>query len=122
MSESFVKRWVKEAFGAGLVGKVTVPKRLRELFDVKDEDYVRLALVEVLKRNISLEGFNAEGFEENFNWFGKLACWHCVVPEAVWLRDHIKKLKEAIRRNEEEMREVHLLGVYWSGAKTAIMV
>jgi len=101
LSESFVKRWVKEAFGAGLVGKVTVPKRLRELFDVKDEDYVRLALVEVLKRNISLEGFNAEGFEENFNWFGKLACWHCVVPEAVWLRDHIKKLKEAIRRNEE---------------------
>ncbi len=32
-------------------GKVTVPKRLRELFDVKDGDYVRLALVEVLKRD-----------------------------------------------------------------------
>lgn len=31
-------------------GKVTVPKRLRELFDVKDGDYVRLALVEVLKK------------------------------------------------------------------------
>ena len=31
-------------------GKVTVPKRLRELFDVEDGDYVRLVLVEVMKR------------------------------------------------------------------------
>jgi len=31
-------------------GKVTVPKRLRELFCVEDGDYVRLVLVEVLKR------------------------------------------------------------------------
>jgi len=31
-------------------GKVTVPKRLRELFGVDDGDYVRLALVEVLKK------------------------------------------------------------------------
>jgi bifunctional DNA-binding transcriptional regulator/antitoxin component of YhaV-PrlF toxin-antitoxin module len=31
-------------------GKVTVPKRLRDLFGVEDGDYVRLVLVEVLKR------------------------------------------------------------------------
>jgi bifunctional DNA-binding transcriptional regulator/antitoxin component of YhaV-PrlF toxin-antitoxin module len=31
-------------------GKVTVPKRLRELLGVTDGDYVRLALVEVLKK------------------------------------------------------------------------
>jgi hypothetical protein len=31
-------------------GKVTVSKRLRELFGVEDGDYVRLALVEVLKK------------------------------------------------------------------------
>jgi len=31
-------------------GKVTVPKRLRELFSVEDGDYVRLGLVEVLKK------------------------------------------------------------------------
>jgi bifunctional DNA-binding transcriptional regulator/antitoxin component of YhaV-PrlF toxin-antitoxin module len=31
-------------------GKVTVPKRLRELFGVEDGDYVRLALVEVIKK------------------------------------------------------------------------
>jgi len=32
-------------------GKVTVPKRLRELFGVDDGDYVRLCLVEVMKRD-----------------------------------------------------------------------
>jgi bifunctional DNA-binding transcriptional regulator/antitoxin component of YhaV-PrlF toxin-antitoxin module len=32
-------------------GKVTVPKRLRSLCGVGDGDYVRLVLVEVLKRN-----------------------------------------------------------------------
>ena len=31
-------------------GKVTVPRQLRERFDVEDGDYVRLVLVEVLKR------------------------------------------------------------------------
>jgi len=32
-------------------GKVTVPKRLRDLFDVEDGDYVRLGLLEVLKKS-----------------------------------------------------------------------
>ena len=31
-------------------GKVTVPKRVRELLDVEDGDYVRLSLIEVVKR------------------------------------------------------------------------
>ena len=31
-------------------GKVTVPKRVRELLDVRDGDYVRLGVVEVIKR------------------------------------------------------------------------
>jgi len=31
-------------------GKVTVPKRLRELLGVEDGDYVRLGLVEVIER------------------------------------------------------------------------
>jgi bifunctional DNA-binding transcriptional regulator/antitoxin component of YhaV-PrlF toxin-antitoxin module len=31
-------------------GKITVPRQLRDLFDVADGDYVRLALVEVLKK------------------------------------------------------------------------
>jgi hypothetical protein len=31
-------------------GKVTVSRRLRELFSVEDGDYVRLVLVEVMKK------------------------------------------------------------------------
>ena len=31
-------------------GKVTIPKRVRELLDVGDGDYVRLSLIEVVKR------------------------------------------------------------------------
>ena len=31
-------------------GKVTVPKRLRELLGVEDGDYVRFVLVEVMKK------------------------------------------------------------------------
>ena len=38
-------------------GKVTVPKRLRELFGVEDGDYVRLALVEVLKKDVEGGGW-----------------------------------------------------------------
>jgi bifunctional DNA-binding transcriptional regulator/antitoxin component of YhaV-PrlF toxin-antitoxin module len=50
--EEFVVRVFK-------TGKVTVPKRLRELFCVEDGDYVRLALVEVLKKKKgSEEGWN----------------------------------------------------------------
>jgi len=43
-----VEEFVARVFAGG---KVTVPRRLRELLDVKDGDYVRLALVEVLKRD-----------------------------------------------------------------------
>jgi bifunctional DNA-binding transcriptional regulator/antitoxin component of YhaV-PrlF toxin-antitoxin module len=42
--EEFVVRVFKS-------GKVTIPKHLRTLYDVSDEDYVRLALMEVLKRS-----------------------------------------------------------------------
>jgi len=58
-----------------------------------------------LKRNISLKGFDAQGFEEDFDWFGKLACWHCAVPDAASLREYIKRIEEDIRKNEEEMKK-----------------
>ena len=32
-------------------GRVTLPRQLRKRFNIKDGDYVRLALVEVLKKN-----------------------------------------------------------------------
>ena len=92
------------------------PKKLDKHFEVDDADYdfVNGAknyseererfIVLCLKRNISLEGFNSEGFEEDFDWYGKAACWDCAVPDAVWLREHIKKLEETIRKNDEEMK------------------
>ena len=36
-------------------GKVTIPKRLRELLGVDDGDYVRLGLVEVVKPKVKVE-------------------------------------------------------------------
>jgi len=42
-----VEEFVARVFNGG---KVTVPKRLRELLGVEDGDYVRLALVEVMKK------------------------------------------------------------------------
>jgi hypothetical protein len=58
-----------------------------------------------LRRNISLEGFDAEGFDEDFKFHGNLECWDCVVPHVVWLREHIKRVEEAVRENEEEMKQ-----------------
>jgi len=43
-----VEQFVAKVFQGG---KVTVPKRLRELFGIEDGDYVRVALVEVMKRS-----------------------------------------------------------------------
>ena len=42
-----VEEFVARVFSGG---KVTVPKRLREVLAVADGDYVRLAVVEVMKR------------------------------------------------------------------------
>jgi bifunctional DNA-binding transcriptional regulator/antitoxin component of YhaV-PrlF toxin-antitoxin module len=41
-----VEQFVARVFQGG---KVTIPKRLRELVGVEDGDYVRLGLVEVIK-------------------------------------------------------------------------
>ena len=42
-----MEQFVVRVFGGG---KVTVPKRVRELLDVRDGDYVRLGVVEVIRR------------------------------------------------------------------------
>jgi len=43
----FVEQFVVRVFQGG---KVTIPKRVRELLEVEDGDYVRLGVVEVIKR------------------------------------------------------------------------
>jgi len=50
----FLVVFVLEQFVARVFqgGKVTVPKRLRELLGVEDGDYVRLGVVEVIKPKV----------------------------------------------------------------------
>jgi bifunctional DNA-binding transcriptional regulator/antitoxin component of YhaV-PrlF toxin-antitoxin module len=43
-----VEEFVARVFNGS---KVTVPKHLRDLLDVNDGDYVRLAVVEVMKKS-----------------------------------------------------------------------
>jgi len=49
---------VEEVFVARVVGggKVTIPLRVRDLLGIRDGDYVRLSLVEVVKRSRKAEG------------------------------------------------------------------
>lgn len=54
-----------------------------------------------LKRNISLEGFDPEHFTGEFNWFGRQACWDCLVPEAMELRKQIAAGEQRRKENEE---------------------
>lgn len=68
-----------------------------------DEECKRFTVL-CLKRNISLKGFDAEGFEIDLKWFGKLACWPCVVPDTADLKELIRRCEEAIQKNEEEMK------------------
>jgi len=56
-----------------------------------------------LKRNISLEGFDPEHFTGEFNWFGRQACWDCLVPEAMELRKQIAAGEQRRKENEEAM-------------------
>jgi len=44
-----LERFVARVFQGG---KVTIPKRLRELLEVKDGDYVRVGVVEVIKPKV----------------------------------------------------------------------
>jgi hypothetical protein len=68
-------------------------------------DKVERFTVVCLRRNISMEGFDAQGFEEDFRFYGGLECWDCVVPDAVRLREDIERIEQAIRNNEEEMKQ-----------------
>lgn len=50
------------------------------------------------------EGFNCEGFDGDFKFYGKMWCWNCVVPDAARLREDIERIEQSIRNNEEEMK------------------
>jgi hypothetical protein len=59
-----------------------------------DEEVERFTVV-LLKRNLSLEGFEREYFEGEFDFYGRLYCDCCAVPRAMYLREYFKKLKES---------------------------
>jgi len=48
---------VEEVFVAKVVagGKVTIPRRLRDLLGIEDGDYVRVSLVEVIRKAAKTE-------------------------------------------------------------------
>jgi hypothetical protein len=80
-----------------------VPKGELWLSDEEDEfvsgggDYeeeTERFTVAVLRRNISMEGFDAESFDFEFDLYGRLACLGCQVPEAMHLRVYTQKLIE----------------------------
>ena len=67
------------------------------------EEFERFT-VACLKRNISLEGFDADGFNGDFEFHGNRFCWNCVVTDASRLREEIKRLEEDVKKNEDEMK------------------
>jgi hypothetical protein len=92
------------------------PEKLDEHFEFSDVDFEFIQgsagygeecerfTVVCLKRNISLEGFDADGFNEDFRFYGNRPCWNCVVTEAARLRKEIKRLEEDVKKNEEAMK------------------
>lgn len=58
------------------------------------EEVERFTVV-LLKRNLSLEGFGAEHFDSEFDFYGRLLCYGCAVPDAMHLREFLKKLEES---------------------------
>lgn len=44
-------------------GKLTIPKELRDLYDIREGDYVKLAIVEVVRRKDVAPEAAAEGGE-----------------------------------------------------------
>jgi hypothetical protein len=58
-------------------------------------DEIERFTVIMLKRNVCLEGFNAEQFASEFKYYGRLLCLDCEVPEAVYLRKYLRDLEKS---------------------------
>jgi len=102
-SEFFFKRPLPE-----------VKEKTYELLNEEEKEFIfqdktfegereRLVLV-CIRRNLSLEGFDKKGFFLDYNFFGSLRCIDCKVPDAMKLREELKKHEEFTKRIEEEIR------------------
>jgi hypothetical protein len=67
-------------------------------------DEIERFTVILLKRNLCLEGFNAERFDSEFEFYGKLLCIGCVVPDAMYNREYLRKLEETNAEIAENYR------------------
>lgn len=74
-----------------------------ELGETLEEECERFTIV-CLRRNISLGGFDSEGFSDDFRFYGDYECRDCSVPEAMHLRSVVEQLEERRRDVEEEMK------------------
>ena len=69
-----------------------------------EERCERFTLV-CLRRNMSVEGFDSEGFLEDFKFYGGMECWNCPVPEAMRLRKDVERVEQFRREIEEKMKQ-----------------
>lgn len=67
------------------------------------EESCERCTVVCLRRNISMEGFDSEGFTEDFRFYGGWECHDCSVPEAMDLREKVEQLEKLRREVQEEM-------------------
>jgi hypothetical protein len=58
----------------------------------------------LLKRNMSLEGFDGDRFDHEFDFYGRIMCGGCVVRDAVYDREYLRKLAESNAETAEKHR------------------
>lgn len=87
---------------------------LLEFISEEDEKFIRASkgyeeecehfTIVCLRRNISMEGFDSEGFISDFNFLGNLPCWDCVVSDVMWLRNQVKLVEQSNIELEGKMK------------------
>jgi len=75
---------------------------LRENRGYRDE--IERFTVILLKRNVCLEGFDLERFDSEFNYYGRLLCMGCPVPDAMHLRKYLRALEESNAKIAEDYK------------------
>jgi hypothetical protein len=68
------------------------------------EEEVERFTVVLLKRNLSLDGFERDYFEKEFDFYGRIYCGCCTVPRTMHLREYLEKLKESNAWIEEHRK------------------
>jgi len=90
------------------------PTRFFEYINEEDKEFIGAAenyedecerfTVVCLRRSISMEGFDSDGFIWDSKVISSFACGNCVVPEVAWLRNQTKRIEQARREVEEDVK------------------